>query len=208
MCLPGRCRPGRRHGPCAAHRGPDHPLWRPDRAQQRQLRGPARRDPRHHRAERRGQEHLLQLPDRRAAPDLGPHPVQRRGHHRPAAQSDLAQGHRALLPDHQHPAERHGAGERAHRRAVAPARLEHAQALHRLPRHHRQGGSGAGVGRPARQGRRAGRQSVARRAAQSRDRHRACDRAAAALPRRADRRHERGRDRTTPWRWCAASPRT
>ena len=26
-------------GPCAPHRGPDHPLWRPDRAQQRQLRG-------------------------------------------------------------------------------------------------------------------------------------------------------------------------
>ena len=39
---------------------------------------------------------------------------------------DLAEGHRALLPDHQHPAERHGAGERAHRRAVAPPRLEHA----------------------------------------------------------------------------------
>ena len=49
-----------------------------------------RGNPRHHRPERRRQKHVLQLPDRRAAPDLGPHPVQRRGHHRPAAQPDLA----------------------------------------------------------------------------------------------------------------------
>ena len=42
-----------------------------------------------------------------------------------SSEQDLAEGHRALLPDHQHPAQRHGAGERAHRRAVAPARLEH-----------------------------------------------------------------------------------
>ena len=47
----------------------------------------ARRDPRHHRPERRGQEHLLQLPDRRAAPDRRAHPLQRRGHHRAAART-------------------------------------------------------------------------------------------------------------------------
>ena len=64
----------------------------------------------------------------------------------------------------------------------------------RLSRHHREGRSRAGLGRPARQGRRARRQPLARRAAQSRDRHRARHRAAAAVPRRADRRHERGRD--------------
>ena len=79
-------RPGRRDRPCAAHRGADDPLRRPDRAQQRQFRAPARGDPRHHRPERRRQEHVLQLPDRRAAPDLGAHHVQRRGHHRPAAE--------------------------------------------------------------------------------------------------------------------------
>ena len=50
-------------------------------------------------------------------------------------------------------------------------------------RHQRQGGSGAAIGRPSRQGRRARQQSVARPAAQSRNRHRACDRAETALPR-------------------------
>ena len=57
----------------------------------------------------------------------------------------------------------------------------------RLSRHHRQGRGGAGGGRAARQGGRAGRQPLARRAAQPRDRHRACHRAAAPVPRRADR---------------------
>ncbi len=61
-------------------------------------------------------------------PTVGAHPVQRREHHRAAAQPHLAEGHRPLLPDHQHPAQRHHARERAHRRAVAPARLEHAHA--------------------------------------------------------------------------------
>ena len=122
--------PGRRDGPCAPHRGPDHPFRRIDRAQQRQSRRPPRRNPRHHRPERRGQEHVLQLRHRRAAADLGPHPAQRQRHHRPAAQPDLAVRHRALLPDHQHPAERHHAGKRPHRRAIAPARLEHVPALH------------------------------------------------------------------------------
>ena len=44
------------------------------------------------------------------------------------SEHDLAKGHRALLPDHQYPAQRHGAGKRAHRRAVAPPRLEHGRA--------------------------------------------------------------------------------
>ena len=92
----------------------------------------ARRDPRDHRAERGRQEHLLQLPDRRAASDLGAHSVQRRGHHRASPRSHLPQGHRALLPDHQHPAQRHHPGERPHRRAIAPARLEHAHPPQRL----------------------------------------------------------------------------
>ncbi len=49
--------------------------------------------------------------------------------------------------------------------------------------------------RPARQSGRTGRESLARRAAQSRDRHRARHRAEAVVPRRADRRHEPGGDR-------------
>src|SRR6266496_2874431 len=71
--LPGQYRPGKHR--CAAHRGPDRALRRAGRPEQRQFRSAARRDPRHHRAERRGKEHLLQLPDRRAAPAFGTHPV-------------------------------------------------------------------------------------------------------------------------------------
>ncbi len=59
-------------------------------------------------------------------PTVGPHRVQWRRDHRPAFQCDLAKGHRPLLSDHQHPAQRLGAGERAHRRAIAPAWLESA----------------------------------------------------------------------------------
>ena len=125
--LPG-LRPGRRQADGPPHRGPDHSLWRADRPQQRELRGQARRDPRHHRPERRRQEHVLQLPDGRAAPHLRTRPVQRREHRRAASQPHFAEGHRPLLPDHQHPPQRHHARERPHRRAVAPARLEHAQA--------------------------------------------------------------------------------
>ena len=104
--------------------------------------------------------------------------LQRRGHHRPALRRDLAEGHRALLPDHQHPAQRHGVGERAHRRAIAPPRLEHDRPPFGLRRHQREGGSRAQFGRPARQGRRACLQSLARRATQSGNRHRARHRAA------------------------------
>ena len=155
---------------------------------------PRGRDPRRHRPQRRGQVDLLQLPDRRAPPDRGPHHLRRRGHHRIAARSHLSQGHRPLVPDHQHPARGDGAGERAHRRPVSPPRLESSASPPRLRRRGRAGPGGAGGGEPPRQGRRAGSQPLPRRAAQPRDRHRAGHRAQAALPRRADRRHERGRD--------------
>ncbi len=55
------------------------------------------------------------------------------------ARSHLAEGDRALLPDHQYPAQRHHARERAHRRPVAPPRLEHVLPPRRPRRHHRQG---------------------------------------------------------------------
>jgi len=119
-------RGGGRRGLCATHRGPQHPFWRPHRAQQGQLRTPARRNPRDHRTQRCREKHLLQLFDRRAAPHIGAHSFQRRGNHGPAARSHLAEGHRALVSDHQPPAQRHHAGKRPHRRAIAPAQLEHA----------------------------------------------------------------------------------
>ena len=134
----------RRPAAVPAHRGADRPLRRADRAQPGQFRGRARRDPRGDRPERSRQEHVLQLPDRRAAADLRAHPVQRRGHHRAVARPHLAKGHRPLVPDHQHPAQRDGARKRPHRRPVAPPRLEHADPSPRLPRHHRKGRGGAG----------------------------------------------------------------
>ena len=148
--LPGPTGPGGRLRPYAAHGRPDHPLRWSDGPQQRQFRGPARRDPRRHRPQRCRQEHVLQLPHRRAAPDRGSRHLQRRGHRRPAAQPHLAEGHRALLPDHQHPSQRHHARERAHCRAVAAAQLEHAEAPPRLPGHHRQGRIRAAGRGPAR----------------------------------------------------------
>ena len=65
----------------------------------------------------------------------------------------------------------------------------------RLPRHHRQSG-GIGGGRPARPGDELA-ANLSRRAAQSRDRHRAGDRAGAPLPGRADRGHERAETHDT-----------
>ena len=80
------------------------------------------RDPRHHRPQRRRQVDVLQLPHRRAPPDGGRIVFDGEDITGPAARPDLAQGDRALVPDHQHPARRHRARERAHRRPVAPAR--------------------------------------------------------------------------------------
>src|SRR5882724_5142948 len=164
---PGQCRPGRRLGPCPPYRRPNRPLRRPDRSQPRQLRPSAGRDPRDHRAKRGWQEHLLQLPDRRPAPLVGALPVQRRGHHWASSQLDLSEGHRPVVSDHQHLPERHRPRERPHCCAVTPARLEPADPPPRLPRHHREGRSSIGGGRPARQRGRNGRQPLPRRAAQS-----------------------------------------
>ena len=50
---------------------------------------------------------------------------------------DLAEGDRALVPDHQHPARRHRARERADRRAVAPSLVEPAPPPPLLRRRHR-----------------------------------------------------------------------
>ena len=84
----------------------------------------ARRNPGDHRAERRGEKHILQLPDRRAQTDRRAHlfdgeditglPPNR------ISQKGIARSYQItnILPN----ATR--ARERAHRRAVAPARLE------------------------------------------------------------------------------------
>ncbi len=146
--LPGE-QPGSGVGSHSQDRVVDCPLRRTVGAQPGQFRGRPRRGPRHHRTERRRQEHLLQLPDRRVAAVLRPHRLQRRGRHRPAAEHDLEKRRRALVSDHQHHAQRLGAGERPHRRAIAPARLELAARPQELSGHQREGAGRARFGRPS-----------------------------------------------------------
>jgi len=59
---------------------------------------------RRHRAQRRRQEHVLQLPHRRAASDLGPHRVQRRGLTGLPSDRISQKGIARSYQDHQYPA--------------------------------------------------------------------------------------------------------
>ncbi len=157
-CRPGgvasrQHRPGH-HGrreakrlPCAPHRGRWRSALAVDRAQQGQLRDSTRRNPRDHRTERRGQEHLLQLPHRRAArrPRVASCSTARTSPDTPPNLDLAVRASRALLPDHQHPAERHHAGRTSgllpqSRRHGWNMLLRHHPAL---LRHHREGGGGA-----------------------------------------------------------------
>ena len=128
-------------------------------------------------------------------PTSGAHPVQRRGHHRASARPHLAAA--ASRAPTRSPTSC-PTPPRSRTSASPPSRAGTAGACSGtttlVSRPHRQGARRCWSRSGCRQGRRARRQPVARRAAQPRDRHRARDRAAAALPRRADRRHERGRD--------------
>ena len=78
----------------------------------------------HHRAQRGGQDHLLQPAERAVPADRGPHPVQGARHHAARGGGPNAARHRPLLPAHQHLPDAHRARERAARGAGAPrARL-------------------------------------------------------------------------------------
>ena len=141
--------------PHPPHRGPHRALRRPHRAQQREHRGPARA--------RSAPSSGPTAPARSTffncltgvlRPTGGPHPARRRGHHGPVPRPDLAQGARPLVPDHQHPAGRDRARERAHRGAVAPSRLEPAAPPSTPTRRARPRARGADRGRTGRQGRR------------------------------------------------------
>ena len=165
-------------------------------AQQRQRRGGPGRDPRHHRAQRRGQVHLLQLPDRRAPPDRRaascstartspgclPHAISRKGIARSYQITNILPGATVL--------ENVRIAAQSRRHALEPA----APPPRASPTSWSEAARVLDAVGLARQGGRAGRQPLPRRAAQSRDRHRARHRAAAPLPRRADRGHERGGD--------------
>ena len=133
----------------------------------------------------------------RYAPDRGRVHLRRRGHHRPAAAPDRAEGHLALVPGHEPVRRRLGARQRPDRAAArAPARLR------RLARPARR------LGAPSSRRRACSRASASpgKERAAARDlsygerraleiARRARRRAAPALPRRADRRPRRAGDR-------------
>ena len=157
-------------------------------------RDPARRNARHHRPERRRQDHADQPDLRRARAGRGPHPSSTAATSPRCRCRARAAGSRALVPDHARAAALLGAGERGARRAGALglelsllAAAAGEAALNR-----------AAVGcldsvELASARRRPRRRAVARRKAPARDRHRAGAGAQAAPARRADgRRRHRG----------------
>ena len=73
----------------------------------------SRRDPRHHRPQRRRQDHLLQPDHRPSAARQGQRVVRGPRPGRPAAAEDRAAGHRPLVPAHQHLSPPHRVRERA-----------------------------------------------------------------------------------------------
>ena len=147
-----------------------------------QFLGPAGRNPRHHRTERRRQEHLFQLPDRGAAADLGPHRVQRRRYHRPSRRT-RSRRRASRAPTRspiscRTPPPWKTCGSRPSRAAMPGTWSRTTPLFSNI----REGRARSTPSAPV-QSARTGGQSLARRAAQSRNRHRARHRADVALPR-------------------------
>ena len=152
-----------------------------------------RRGARHHRPERRRQDHAVRHHDRHGRARCRPRAVRRPGHHPHDAGAALPHGHRALVPDpaavrrHDRVREPRGGGGVRRR----PARARRLWPLRRA----------AGAMRPRRQGQPPGRQPDAARPQAARTRARARDRAARAAARRGRRRPDRARDRGAGRRW-------
>src|SRR5215208_4243537 len=189
----GARRRARRH--VAARREHDQAVRRPDRRQRRDLPGARGRHRVDYRAQRRGQDDVLQHAHRALQAHAGPGVLRRAQHHRQAP------GHRhegrrgAHLPEHQAVQDDDRDGERAGWHARAPARP-----YRRLDLHHpvpapggapvaRAGQGAAGVRRPA-PPRGPRRRPGLRRPAAAGDRPRPGRQAQAAAPRRADSRDE------------------
>ena len=115
-----RGRPHGRHDPRG--QGPDQALRRPGRQQRHRLHRQGRRAARHHRPQRRGQEHLLQDADLRGPAERRHDRVRGPGHHRQGRDRGLPARPHQELPGEPavHPA--HGAPEPDDRRAGRPAR--------------------------------------------------------------------------------------
>src|SRR6185295_1587473 len=151
-----------------------------------------RRDARHHRPERRRQDHAHRPARRHAAARRRQHPLRRRGHHPPARAASRAHGPRALVPDHERlqgvhrAAERRAGGAGAVRTQlpVLAPRLRRCFADFSRGENPRRSRPGETHACPRRQPR-------ARRAAPARGGDGAGDEAAPAAARRADGRHGR-----------------
>jgi branched-chain amino acid transport system permease protein len=114
-------RPSRRKRDGALHR-PERPeaVRRPRRAGERLALGRGGHGARHHGAERGGQDHLLPRAHRPPRARRGHHHLRRARHHRDEAAPHRADGHLAVVPDHE-PLRRHDRhGERHARSAAVP----------------------------------------------------------------------------------------
>ena len=105
-----RGRANERH---AAHRGPVEVVRRLRRHARRLVRPEGGRAARHHRPQRRRQDHLLQSHHRTSAARQGRRVVRGPRPGRPAAAQDRAAGHRPVVPAHQHLSQAHRVRERA-----------------------------------------------------------------------------------------------
>ena len=151
----GRGRGGpRRTARARAARGPrdQQGVHRAAGAGRRELRRARGRDPRHHRPERRGEDHALQRAQRLPAARQRRGALARRADHRPAAPPGLPARHRphlpggALLPAPHRAGERHGGRLRPRRRAGRRAGAGAGRARPREPR--RAGGHRCPPGSP------------------------------------------------------------
>ncbi len=161
------------------------------------LEPPPRRRPaaRHHRSERRRQDHLLQSDLRPAGAGQRASLLPRPRHHRAQAAPDQPARHQAHAADQERVSHAHGRGQSVdHRRSRTWAARSVPPGGAR-PRHARAGRAHARADRADGARGPPGRHAVVRRRRAARDRHGADLDAAAAAARRADLRHEPGRDR-------------
>ena len=171
----------------------DQALWRPRRQQRHRLHRPPWRAARHHRPERRRQDHLLQDADLRGAADLRHDRVRGPRHHRQERHRRLPARPDQELPDQPALQPTDGAREPDDRGAGGAARQVPARSVPQTrerSRARRAGRADARTGRSGRPRRHAGLGARLWREAAAGDRPRAGHLAEPAAARRAARRHE------------------
>ncbi len=180
-----------------------------------------------HRPQRRRQDHAVQPDLRPADARQWPGFFRRTRHHRPEAAPDQPARHQAHAADQERVPEAERRRQSVDHRACRPPLPASVPSGGARPGDRRASRAHARSDRAGGAGRAPGRNAVLRRRRAARDRHGADIGAKTAAARRADLRHEPGRDRagggknpraradrstssssSTTWRWCSASPTT